>query len=84
MEALASRVGCDLEAVSTQLHAAPAAGSFLTGVIEMKYALSTLPNAVPIRFCKQLCRAVCQWGKQVFGLARFEPQFHRGGVSGCL
>src|SRR5438552_10255603 len=81
---LATSVGRDLEAVSTQLHAAPAACSFLAGVIEMQNALSTLANAVPIRFCEQLRRAVCQWGKQVFGLARFEPQFHRGGVFGCL
>jgi hypothetical protein len=73
IQALASSVGRDFEAVSTQLHAAPAPCSFLAGVIEVQNALSTLADAIPIRFCEQLRRAVYQWSKQVFGLERFEP-----------
>lgn len=71
--ALASRVGRDFESVSAQLHAAPAACSLLASVIKMEHALSTLANAVPIRLCEQLRSVVCQWGKQVVRLARFEP-----------
>src|SRR2546425_9975474 len=71
--ALASSVGRDLEAVSAQLHAAPAACPLLASVIKMQNALTTLANTVPIHFCEQLRRAVCQRGNQVFGLARFEP-----------
>jgi len=70
IEALATSVGGDLKTVSTQLHAAPAACSFLASVIEIQNELCTLSNAVPIRFCEQLRRAVCQWGKQVSRLAQ--------------
>jgi hypothetical protein len=73
MEALASRVGRDFEAVSAQLHAAPAACSFLAGVIEMKNALSALADTIMIHTCEQFRRTVCHRGEQVFGLARFEP-----------
>jgi len=41
MQASASCVGCDLEAVSTQLHAAPAPRPFLADVMEVQHTLIT-------------------------------------------
>jgi hypothetical protein len=62
MEALASRVGRDFEAVSAQLHAAPAACSFLAGVIEMKNALSALADTIMIHTCEHNFAALSATG----------------------
>jgi len=45
MTVFASWVGFDLKAVSTQLHAAPAAGPPLAGVMEMQYAARALAKS---------------------------------------
>src|ERR1700752_4536244 len=76
IQALTRSVSRDLEAVSTQLHAAPSARSLFAGVIEMQNTLPTFANTAPIRFCEQRRRAVCQGSKQVLGLARLKPSFH--------
>src|SRR5580700_10584682 len=79
--ALASCVGCYLEAVPAQSHAAPASRPLLAGVMKVQYTLTTLSDAAAIHICEQRRRAVRQRGKQVFGLARFEPELHRGRAS---
>jgi hypothetical protein len=79
--ALARYVGCDFEAVPTQLHAAPAPGSLFARVIEMQYALSAPADTGAIHIAEQHRRAVRQGGKQIFGPARFEPQLRRGCAS---
>ena len=48
MPALASSIGCDLEAVAAQLHAAPASSALFADVMEMQNALITLANTVAI------------------------------------
>jgi hypothetical protein len=45
---LATGIGCDLEAVSAQLHAAPAPGALFADVMEMQNALIALANTVAI------------------------------------
>src|SRR5260221_32836 len=82
--ALASCVGCDLVAVPRQLHAAPPARPFLARVMKVQNTMSTLADAVAIHISEQCRSAVCQWGKQVFGLARFEPRLRHGCPSRCL
>jgi hypothetical protein len=44
----ASRVGCNLLAIPTQLHAAPASCPFLAGIMEMQHALGALADALSI------------------------------------
>ncbi len=46
--ASASRVGCDLKAIPTQLHPAPASRPLLADVMEMQHALGTLADALAI------------------------------------
>ena len=82
--ALASRIGCDLDAVSTQLHAAPASRPLLACVVKVQDTLITLSDTATIHIGEQRRRAVRQRRKQVFGLARFEPQLHRGRTSSRL
>ena len=77
-QALACCVSCNLPTIPTELHAAPAPRSFLASVLEMQHALSTLADPISIGMGEQRCRAVRQWGIQVFGLARREPHFRRG------
>jgi len=54
--AMASRIGRDLQAVPTQLHAAPAPRSLLAGVKEMRDTCGALANALPIQIREQTGR----------------------------
>ena len=77
-QSFSSRVSCDLEAVAAQLHAAPAPGPFLAGVVEVQHALPALAHAIPVYLGDERGRAVGQRSKQVFGPMRFKPQFGGG------
>src|SRR5207244_11954683 len=81
MPALASSIGCDLEAVAAQLHAAPASRPLFAGVMEVQYTLIALADTIAIHIGEQNRRTVRQGGKQVFGLVWFEPPFRRRRVS---
>src|SRR6266851_3881798 len=65
--ALASCVGCDLEAVPAWLHAAPASRPLLAGVMKVQYTLITLTDAAAIHIGEQRRRAMRQRGKQSSG-----------------
>ncbi len=50
----------------------------LAGVMKVQHTLITLADAAAIHISEQCRRVVRQRGKQVFGLARLEPQLrHR-------
>ena len=71
----ADSVRCDLQAISTKSHAAPAASSLFAGVVEMQHALRTFADALTTGLGEQYCRAVRQRGKQILWLLRIEAQF---------
>ena len=52
--------------------------------MKVQHTLITLADPVAIHIGEQCRRAVRQRGKQVFGLARFEPQLRRGCASSRL
>src|SRR5262249_49942603 len=76
-QVLTSRVGCDLEAISADLHATPAPGPFLARVVKMQHTLIAFSYTLAIYFSKQLPCAVRQRRKQVFWFAQPEPQLLR-------
>ena len=78
MPAPAGRIGCNLEAVAAQLHAAPSSRPLFAGVMEMQYTLITLADAIAIHIGEQCRGTVRQGSKQIFGFPRFEPQYRRG------
>jgi len=47
-QSFSSRVSCYLQAVSAQLHAAPAPGPFLARVVEVQHALPALSHAISV------------------------------------
>jgi len=53
-----SRVSCYLQAVSAQLHAAPAPGTFLAGIEKMQNTLPTLAEPASISLGEQLCESL--------------------------
>jgi len=73
--ALARRIGCDLRAVPAEFHTAPAPGALFAGVIKVPDTGGTFPDPITIRLSKECSSVISQWGEQVFGLARFKPQF---------
>jgi hypothetical protein len=75
MPALPSSIGCNLEAVAAQLHAAPSSRSLSAGVMKMQYTLITLADAIAIHVGEQRSGTVRQRSKQIFGFPRVEPQF---------
>jgi hypothetical protein len=59
----ARRVGRDFEPIAAELHATPAARSFLAGVLKKQHAAVTLANAIPIGGREQLGYAVQERSK---------------------
>ena len=49
--------------------------------MKVQYTLITIADAAAVHIGEQRRRAVRQRRKQVFGLARFEPQVRRGRAS---
>ncbi len=82
--ALTGCVGCHLEAVPAQSHAAPASRPLLAGVVEVQYAVIAFADAAPIDIREQSRRAMRQGREQVFWLASVEPKLCSGQTSGRL
>jgi hypothetical protein len=53
MPPLASSIGCDLEAVAAQLHAALASRPLFACVMEVQYTLITLADTIAIHIDEQ-------------------------------
>ena len=82
--ALTGGVGCHLEAVPAQSHAAPASLPLLAGVMEVQYAVIAFADTAAIDIREQSRRAVRQGREQVFWLASVEPKLCSGRTSGRL
>src|SRR5215472_12347727 len=77
-------IGCDLQPITADAHAAPASCSFLAGVTKMEHAVIAFPYAGSIYIREQLRSAVRQGGKQVFGLLRHKIRLRQQLFSTCL
>ena len=65
-------VRCDLEAVSTQLHAAPAAGPLLAGVLEMQDAARALSNSRSVSGGQKTHHVIQERSKYIFCTPQIE------------
>ena len=69
-------VGGYLEAISAELHAAPAAVFLLAGVVEMQNTVVAFANLSTVRSGKQNGGAVSEGSEQIFRFHWFKILFH--------